>query len=231
MPLAILRPLVRALPITATLAFAGVGLGSWGGWAVVTLDDMPDAIVSGKPVTLTFTVRQHGHTPLDNLHPSIDAAPVRGGDPIRADAVPAGGKGRYRSTFALPDTGQWRLTINSGWGSSHVDLDPIAVIGAGQPAPAFAAAERGRRLFVAKGCVTCHVHGDVAGSGVVPVGPALTQLRLPADFLQKFLSDPSILPASQQTNGGMPNLDLKPAEIAALVAFINAEATTARAGQ
>jgi mono/diheme cytochrome c family protein len=115
------------------------------------------------------------------------------------------------------------LTINSGFGSSHVDLDPIAVIGAGQSSPAYAAAERGRRLFVAKGCVTCHMHGDVAGSGVVQVGPELTALRLPADFLQKFLADPSILPAAQQTNGGMPNLELKPAEIAALVSFINGE--------
>lgn len=229
MPLALLRPLLRVLPLSATFAAAA---WAWGGWAVVTLDDLPDAVTAAKPVTLTFTVRQHGHTPLDNLRPSIDAVPARGGDHIRADAVPAGGKGRYSSTLTLPDTGQWRLTVNSGWGSSHIDLEPMVVIGAGQAAPTYTAAQRGRQLFAAKGCVTCHVHGDVAGSGVVQVGPALTQLRLPADFLQKFLADPSILPPSQQTNGGMPNLSLKPAEIAALVAFINAEGATAtRAGQ
>lgn len=224
MTLRLLRPLTRVLPLSATLLVAA----SWGGWAVITLDDVPDAVVSGKPVTLTFTVRQHGHTLLDNLRPSIDAQAR--GTHIRADAVPAGGKGRYTSTFTLPDTGQWRLTINSGWGTSHVDLEPIAVIGPGQSSPAYATGERGRRLFVAKGCVTCHLHSDVAGSGVVQVGPALTALRLPADFLQKFLADPSILPPAQQTNGGMPNLELKPAEITALVAFLNGEAATARAG-
>jgi Cytochrome c len=223
MTLSLLRPLARVLPLSATLLVAA----SWGGWAVITLDDSPDAVVRGKPVTLTFTVRQHGHTLLDNLRPSIDA--MAGGNHIRADAVPAGGKGRYSSTLTLPDTGQWRLTINSGFGSSHVDLDPIAVIGTGQPAPAYAAGERGRRLFVAKGCVTCHVHGDVAGSGVVQVGPELTALRLPADFLQKFLADPSILPPAQQTNGGMPNLDLKPAEITALTAFLSGSETAVRA--
>jgi mono/diheme cytochrome c family protein len=223
MTLSLLRPLARVLPLSATLLVAA----SWGGWAVITLDDVPDAVVRGKPVTLTFTVRQHGHTLLDNLRPSIDA--MAGGNHIRADAVPAGGKGRYSSTLTLPDTGQWRLTINSGFGSSHVDLDPIAVIGAGRPAPAYAAGERGRRLFVAKGCVTCHVHGDVAGSGVVQVGPELTALRLPADFLQKFLADPSILPPAQQTNGGMPNLDLKPAEITALTAFLSGSETAVRA--
>ena len=223
MTLSLLRPLARMLPLSATLLVAA----SWGGWAVITLDDVPDAVVAGKPVTLTFTVRQHGHTLLDNLRPSIDAR--AGGSHIRADAVAAGGKGRYSSTLTLSDTGQWRLTINSGFGSSHVDLEPIAVIGAGKSSPAIAAGERGRRLFVAKGCVTCHLHGDVAGSGVVQVGPELSALRLPADFLQKFLADPSILPPAQQANGGMPNLDLKPVEITALVAFLSGTETAVRA--
>lgn len=222
MPVALLRPFFRLLPLSATLAVAA------GGWAVITLDDLPDAIAAGKPITLTFTVRQHGHTPLDNLRPSIDASQA-GGEHIRADAVPAGEKGRYRSTLTLPDTGQWRLTINSGWGTSHVDLEPIAVIGAGQSSPSYATGERGRRLFVAKGCVTCHLHGAVAGSGVVQVGPELTALRLPADFLAKFLADPTILPPAQRSNGGMPTLDLKPAEITALVAFLSGAETAVRA--
>lgn len=225
MPLALLRPFVRVLPLTSTLAVAA------GGWAVITLDDLPDAVTAGRPITLTFTVRQHGRTPLDNLHPSIEAAPPSGGDHVRADAVPAGGTGRYRSTLTLPDTGSWRLTINSGFGPSHVDLDPISVMAPGQVAPAAAAAQRGRRLFVAKGCVTCHLHGDVPGSGVVQVGPELTTLRVPPDFLGQFLADPSILPPAQGSTVGMPNLGLKPAEITALVAFLDATSETARAGQ
>ena len=219
-----LRTLLRAIPLAATLGVAA------GGWAVVTLDDLPDAVVAGKPITLTFTVRQHGHTLLDNLRPSIDAAVVGGSETLRADAVPADGKGRYRSTLTLPDTGQWRLTINSGWGQSRINLEPITALRAGTSAPVYAQAERGRRLFVAKGCVECHLHGQVTGSGVVQVGPELTALRLPADFLQQFLADPSILPAAQQMNGGMPNLDLRPAEITALVAFLNGAGATARAG-
>ncbi len=227
MRLALLHPrtLVLALPLSATLAAAA------GGWAVITLDDLPDAIVAGRPITLTFTVRRHGHTPLDNLRPSIDATPTSGGDHIRADAVPGGGPGRYRTTLTLPDTGQWRLAINSGFGSTHVDLDPIAVVATGQAAPTYAAAQRGRRLFVAKGCVTCHLHGDVAGSGVVQVGPVLTALRAPPDFLETFLADPSILSPAQGSTVGMPNLGLTPAEIAALVAFLSSPAETAPAGR
>ena len=155
---------------------------------------------------------------------------ARGGEQFRADAEPAGGKGRYRSTLTLPDTGQWRLTINSGWGSSHIDLEPMAVIGANRTAPAYTQSQRGRRLFVAKGCVTCHLHSDVAGSGVVQVGPDLSNLRLPSDFLGKFLADPSIQPPPPGQTSQMPNLELKPAEITALVAFLGGEGATARVG-
>lgn len=221
----LLRPLLRAIPLAATLGVAA------GGWAVVTVDDLPDAVVTGKPITLTFVVRQHGRTPMDNVHPTIDAALVGSNAHFRADAVSAGSQGRYTSTLTLPDTGQWRLTINSGWGTSHIDLEPIAAIRANQTAPAFSQTQRGRRLFVAKGCVTCHLHSDVAGSGVVQVGPDLSSLRLPADFLQKFLADPSMQPPAAGQTSQMPNLNLKPAEIAALVAFISRDGAAARTGQ
>jgi cytochrome c2 len=72
---------------------------------------------------------------------------------------------------------------------------------------------------VAKGCGTCHVHRDVSGSGTVAVGPELTNLRLAPDFLQRFLADPATLGSTNR----MPNLSLKPPEIAALIAFLNAE--------
>ena len=44
-----------------------------GGWAVITLDNVPDYAVAGKPIELTYTVRQHGHTLLDDLHGTIEA--------------------------------------------------------------------------------------------------------------------------------------------------------------
>ena len=42
-----------------------------GGWAAVTVDDVPEYLVAGKPVTLSFVVRQHGHTPLGDLSPTV----------------------------------------------------------------------------------------------------------------------------------------------------------------
>src|SRR5947199_50889 len=76
-------------------------------------------------------------------------------------------------------------------------------------------------LFVAKGCVTCHVHGDIEGSGTVAVGPELTGRRWPAEYLKLFLANPAIAPRSGTFR--MPDLGLKPQEIAALAAFLNAE--------
>jgi hypothetical protein len=62
---------------------------------------------------------------------------------------------------------------------------------------------------------------DIAGEARNS-GPDLTDRRFPADYLAKFLADPSIKPP---TNGmmRMPNPSLKEKDIAPLVAFINSE--------
>src|SRR5262249_61471615 len=105
-----IRTLLRAIPLTATLGVAA------GGWAVVTLDDLPDAVVAGKPVTLTFTVRQHGHTPLDNLRPSIEAVMAGGGGALGGGAGPGGGEGGGRACPTLPAPGGGRGAATSGGG-------------------------------------------------------------------------------------------------------------------
>jgi mono/diheme cytochrome c family protein len=188
-------------------------IAAYGGWAAVTVQDLPDYVVVGQPVTLTFTVRQHGFTKLSGLKGG--KAQAQAGDlSIEAAATPGQQAGQYVAALTLPRAGEWTITIFSGFGNSRVTLLPLRAIPAGSAAPApLAESERGRRLFVAKGCLTCHVHGDVEGSGTVAVGPDLTARRLAPDYLRQFLAN--------QT-AKMPSLDLKPQEIAALSAFINA---------
>jgi mono/diheme cytochrome c family protein len=195
-------------------------IGSYGGWAAITVQDLPDYVVVGQPVTLTFTVRQHGVTKLSGLKARVEA---QAGDlSTAAAATPGPEAGQYVAALALPRAGEWTITIHSGFGNSRVTLLPLRAIPAGSAAPApLAEGERGRRLFVAKGCITCHVHGGVEGSGVVAVGPDLTARRLAPDYLRQFLANPAI--AARSGPAQMPNLDLKPQEIAALTAFINAE--------
>lgn len=192
----------------------------FGGWAVITVEDLPDQLVVGQPVTLTFAVRQHGRTLLSGLNPRIDAK--AGGQTVRAAAV-AVGTGRYAATLTLPRAGAWTITVYSGFGPSNLTLMPVPAANAGRPAAEPTAAERGQRLFVAKGCLTCHLHDAVPASGAVKVGPDLSGRRFDADYLRRFLADPNI--ATTRGPGGfeMPNLNLAPREIAALAAFINGE--------
>ena len=77
----------------------------------------------------------------------------------------------------------------------------------------------GKALFSAKGCVTCHHHAAVAGSGTFGEGnPDLTTFRWSADYLRTWLKDP----VAVKPNRYMPNLGLKRDEIEALIAFLSA---------
>lgn len=185
-----------------------------GGWAVITVEDLPDYVVAGRPVTLTFTVRQHGVSPLGGLTPTVDAH--AGG--LSAGVVAAPGKetGRYAATLALPRAGEWTITIHSGFRNSKITLMPMRVVAPGsESSRSLSDAERGQRLFVAKGCVTCHVE--------TRVGPDLTGKRFDVGYLSHFLADPRSVALPRQGELQMPNLGLKPPEIAALVAYINSE--------
>jgi hypothetical protein len=201
-----------------------------GGWAVVTVDTMPEYAVAGEPFTLQYAVRQHGMTLLSGLAGSVratsggQAATEAAGKLLTAAVSPASPfkPGRYAATIVLPSPGDWTLTIHSGFGGSESALPPIRAIKRGEaPPPPRSSLDVGRRLFAAKGCMTCHVHGEVAGSGVIPVGPELTHLRFAPDYLAAFLADPSIKPRTVQAT--MPNLGLAKPEIESLVSFINAQ--------
>ncbi len=215
-----------AIPIMAFLTTLTTNAG---GWAVITVEELPNEFVMGRPVTLTYSVRQHGRTLLSGLRGSIEAQAA--GQTVHEAASPGMDAGQYNVTFTLPRPGSWTITIHSGFGNSDVTLVPIPAVNAGRSATALSATDRGLHLFVAKGCVTCHVHPDVTGSGEVKVGPDLGGRRFAADYLQRFLADPNI--ATTRGPGGfeMPDLKLDPQEIASLVAFINGERPTATSGE
>ena len=72
----------------------------------------------------------------------------------------------------------------------HPGLGTPAAVG--QQAAALSApdAAYGRELFQAKGCVTCHLHKDVARSGSFSIGPNLTNYRPNPEFVRQWLSVP-----------------------------------------
>ena len=194
-----------------------------GGWAAVTVDDVPDHLVAGKPVSLSFVIRQHGLSPLNDLSPSIS---IQSGSTKSSIPAKATGKaGQYAASVTVPRAGDWTITVNSGFGPSKTTMMPIKAVDAGAAAPpALTDADRGLRLFVAKSCTSCHVRGPLGTDGF-KVGPELTSKRYVADAAAKFLADPERSPLTAPKAGDqrMPNLNLKDREIAALVSFLNSD--------
>lgn len=217
------RPLAqlftRPLALSAALVVTAAAF-TFGGWAVITIDEVPDYATVGKPVNLTYVARQHGVEKLDKLSGDIEA---RSGKTVVRATVRENPRTHYTASITLPHSGDWTVTVNSGFGPSNAKLIPLKAVDAGAPPPEIAQAERGRRLFVAKGCLTCHVHSAVSTDGMiqVKVGPDLSEKRYAADYLKMYLADPSIRPPSTPNGARMPNLGLKPVEIVAIAAFIN----------
>ena len=217
----------KTLYAALSLALAAPLIAAYaGGWATVSVENLPDYIVAGQPTNLTFSVRQHGDNYLSDLSPSIVA--TSGKDEFQARAVETNKPGFYTVTLRPPQAGDWTVTINSGFGKSRLKLLPIAAVASNARPVVHSTEERGIRLFAAKSCVTCHVHARVADSGYFDdVAPDLSNRRFPAEYLERFLANPSIKPATA-SRMRMPNPNLTPAEIASLVAFINSNQPAAK---
>jgi hypothetical protein len=206
-------------PLAVATAWAG-------GWAVVTVKDLPAYVIAGKPVQLTFAVRSHGQRLSHGLTGFVEA---RSGSRLVRAKAESEAHGSYSVTLVFPQAGEWQVTVDSGYSTNGGGMIrfPLTVVSEGGTAPVFSAEERGRRLFVAKGCMTCHVHTSAPSNHPSPVGPVLTGKRYPPDYLRRVLVDPTFLPgAPVETSEGpwawkMSDLDLAPAEIEALMAFIN----------
>ncbi len=196
-----------ALFVAVTTAYAG-------GWAIITVKDFPDYAVTGKPLTLIFTVRQHGVTLMEGLKPS-----VRFKTPFsqesKSAATPTANKGEYSADLNLAQAGEWTIVIDSGFNAIATTLPPLKVIPSGTPSPMpLSETTRGDRLYTAKGCNGCHAYQGV--------GPDLTTKHFSEDYLKRFLADPAgtLKRPAKPEYGQMPNLNLKQEEIAALATFL-----------
>lgn len=274
-----------------------------GGWAVITLDELPTGVVAGEPFTVGFTVLQHGKTPMNDLDPILNMHL----DKTNAFVIHAERKGKpghYTATLTIPKAGEWEWSIQAfsmdqkmpalnvaaplavsvsapatktepvpapstaalwivrvlalGIGAAGaivayrrksalaVALTVICLVAGvgsfwvGSAVPAVEAesasvpeavsatsisqVELGRQLFVAKGCITCHVNTKVPDSydyWTINVDGAtdLSKFTASPEVLRIRLNDPSAVKSDTQ----MPNLGLSEAEIEALIAFISSQ--------
>ncbi|CAA9560119.1 MAG: hypothetical protein AVDCRST_MAG88-1425 [uncultured Thermomicrobiales bacterium] len=87
-----------------------------GGWAVVTLDALPDGPRAGQTLHLGFMVRQHGVTPtnLDGFggqKPFLSARNKETGETIKATARQEGPVGHFVVDVTFPAAGAWEWEI------------------------------------------------------------------------------------------------------------------------
>lgn len=287
--LALLFAIVFAFP-----AFAG-------GWAVITLDELPSNVVAGEPLSIGFTVLQHGRTPMTDLHPTITAK-LSAAETISINAEPSGKPGHYAATLTFPKEGSWEWSVQAftmdqpmpvlnvaaskaasanrpatKTESQTASISPLLIfrglvfgialvglvlafqrknrlagalgglcllVGAGtfmtgmitpkveaqgkessemSIESSAAQVELGRRLFIAKGCITCHYNDRAADRS------EYWTIEMGAADLSNFSASPEVLsirlkdPAAAKSDTNMPNLGLKKTEIEALIAFINSK--------
>lgn len=282
--LALILSLVFAIPVLT------------GGWAVVTLDELPTTVAAGEPLNIGFMVLQHGRTPTTGLTPTITFTLYKEKQVV-FDAKEDGKPGHYTATVILPKEGEWNWSINAFGMESPMPafsvtaatvaakeqglagkapfpslmLLRVLAFGAGlfglmavmrtksrtamavtaiclmvgaasfitestvpevdaqssssfeMPVdPSISQVELGRRLFLAKGCISCHVNTKANRSDywTVEMGaPNLSNFSASPEALRLRLKDPTLVNSETQ----MPNLNLSDAEIEALIAFINSE--------
>jgi len=132
-----IRTSAAALAIIALLALPAAALG--GGWATVGLSSTPDGLEPGATWNVELDVRQHGRTPLSDVHPTVR---ITSGVLSRTFATePTGKPGVHRASVTFPRAGTWRYVVDDGFSRRH-GYPPVR-IEAGA-APAAAAAPTGR---------------------------------------------------------------------------------------
>jgi mono/diheme cytochrome c family protein len=83
-----------------------------GGWAVITLDELPADVVAEEPLTVGFTVLQHGRTPMNGLTPTVTAN-LDNDTKFVVDAEPGSKPGHYTATLTFPEEGEWSWSIQA----------------------------------------------------------------------------------------------------------------------
>jgi hypothetical protein len=130
---------IFAIGLTLLLAMAFTIPAFAGGWAVITLDELPGQIEANQPLEIGFMVRQHGVTPLSGQTPVITARLDGSTESVIVDAVEEGKAGHYVATLTLPKTGEWQWSIQAFTGTQPMPaltvIEAPAVVVKTEPVP------------------------------------------------------------------------------------------------
>lgn len=119
-----MRKITRSFIIAVALLSMTALIAQAGGWAVITLDELPTEIAAGQAFSIGFTVRQHGQTLRSDLKPIVRFDRAAGQESFQVTAQRQGAEGHYVAEIKFPSAGQWE------WG---VDIEQFGMIT--QPMP------------------------------------------------------------------------------------------------
>jgi hypothetical protein len=114
-----MKRLLRVLVSSSILAipFVTASTASAGGWAVSTLDEVP-APAPGETVTVGFTIRQHGVTPVNIDDVGVEVTGPSGAVEFFA-AAQEGAVGHYVADVVFGESGVHTWAIRQGWFADH----------------------------------------------------------------------------------------------------------------
>jgi hypothetical protein len=232
--------MIRRFPLWAGLVLLLAAITSYaGGPPILTTSKVPEYFVVGRPELLRFVVRAWccDNAPLAGLR-TYTVRAKEGAREINIPAMPTGNPGEYTVELTLPAPGFWSITVDFYNTKTQVPQSPqlyrTAILEGSRTPDPLSLEALGKRDFVEKGCIMCHVNHAVAAletpwgardsvepALVVSGIPDLTDRKFPHGYLTKFLANPSSVKAGTR----MPNLNLTSEDISALAAFINREPT------
>lgn len=101
------------LAVFAVLSVPIAGQALAGGWAVVKLDTLPADVVAGRPLSVGFTVLQHGTHPFPGLSPIVKAEHASSGEKVEVAASDQGTPGHYVAEITFANSGTWNWVIDA----------------------------------------------------------------------------------------------------------------------
>jgi hypothetical protein len=230
--------MIRRFPLCAGFVLLLAAMTSYaGGPPILTTSKVPEYFVVGRPELLRFVVRGWccDNAPLTGIR-AYSVRAKAGAREITTPVMPTEHPGEYTVELTLPAPGSWSITVDFYNAQTQVrqsaQLHRTAILEGSRTPDPLSLEARGKRDFVEKGCITCHVNHTVgvletpwgppdsweaalAASGI----PDLTDRKFPHEYLTKFLANPSSFKAGTR----MPDLNLTSEDISALAAFINRE--------
>lgn len=119
------------------LALLAFGAAWAGGWAVISVEPLPDSVQPGQPFMIDFTVLQHGQTPMVGLDPAPSLSFSSADEQVWTFAAEEQAQpGRYQAEVTLPVAGSWDWQITAFTVTQAMPPVQVADSQAGQTAAA-----------------------------------------------------------------------------------------------